>query len=1060
MSNISEYLNNLKSRNHHIKNKLTLDNIRKNKNIEKFINKQNINRTIEVDTNNNNNHYNHHTININKNKISTNTSDNQINNLKDKNQGISTHLNTNATTIESTINSANSLITVKKTDNFYNESSKKNSLKTYDSSGGSKKKLKLKNPESEDMKFIYDIFYKYNNSNSYNLHDSNKKKNKFNFNELRKYLIKIEKNFKNEGNILIFQSRKASGVVIDFFFIKKLENLVARFSLIIFLFIKNQKLEQAKEIFLLMIKENKLYIDYIEKKIMEYYSITNKNINISKDYPRMTYEIIRIYSFIIKYSQFFNLMNYRNIFLGRYFELLFFIYNFFNHKGNNRCFNLETKNQLNYWFSFALHQVTYYSASFYSPMNLPINLSNYIIHTYNNFDDSNLTDLEESLMIKTYYNLGLFYYLDGNKDVALMELYKALERIINRDERDLAESLCHINLKKKESLNILVPKGKKIENNIFNSENLEEKTMNTILTDNLLAEKKRTSSKNLNNVNKKEGLNKEKGKNQINIIEKICEGFTKKQNNLEDIKLLISYGVKNGLITEVNKPENEYRQKFRKFFRGSHINLSTTFRMKDFIIPHYFNNPLLRKIELLMGEIEIDKKNYISAYAHILRAFYILISLKINRTSGNQKEFNNEQKIIDKYLTLIEKYRDEEIKRNKLLKSDYNFFENSDSKLNLYSFNNSLANNSINNSFGDSINENYREELNDIVIDKYNLDSDDSVEKNEDNDNQEILVYGKTEVDFKILKEIEKFFIFLNSLSLLQIKILNENQPNNIKRNDLPILFPSQFKDCLSNIQRIEFDNIQTMALSRFIVLKDPNKWILPNNININIINKNKLKPSENNKIIKFESDKELKYTPIKKTREYKYFQKIISSEKSNKEIFKFMNINFELIIKLLKHLSDEEIQNIINFPYMIIDPVKSYKKKEKKKLKKKGYNKDNKYKYDKYNYNYERDNNLRYGKNNYDYDDINNSHIKQRGRTFSTKFKKLNSHNFTTQKEIKRDLLQRFSARNRNRTVYSSFSSRIRELEEIQRIKDKRDYNDSYEDFLISPENSLDSKL
>ena len=120
MSNISEYLNNLKSRNHHIKNKLTLDNIRKNKNIEKFINKQNINRTIEVDTNNNNNHYNHHTININKNKISTNTSDNQINNLKDKNQGISTHLNTNATTIESTINSANSLITVKKTDKFTN----------------------------------------------------------------------------------------------------------------------------------------------------------------------------------------------------------------------------------------------------------------------------------------------------------------------------------------------------------------------------------------------------------------------------------------------------------------------------------------------------------------------------------------------------------------------------------------------------------------------------------------------------------------------------------------------------------------------------------------------------------------------------------------------------------------------------------------------------------------------------------------------------------------------------------------------------------------------------
>ncbi len=98
--------------------------------------------------------------------------------------------------------------------------------------------------------------------------------------------------------------------------------------------------------------------------------------------------------------------------------------------------------------------------------------------------------------------------------------------------------------------------------------------------------------------------------------------------------------MKNGLITEINKPENVH--KFRKLFRSSHINLSTTFRVKDFLIPYYFNNPLLRKIELLMGEIELDKKNYISVYGIVLRAFYILISLKINRTNGNQKEFNNE----------------------------------------------------------------------------------------------------------------------------------------------------------------------------------------------------------------------------------------------------------------------------------------------------------------------------------------------------------------------------------------------------------------------------------
>ena len=133
--------------------------------------------------------------------------------------------------------------------------------------------------------------------------------------------------------------------------------------------------------------------------------------------------------------------------------------------------------------------------------------------------------------------------------------------------------------------------------------------------------------------------------------------------------------MKNGLITEINKPKNEYMHKFRKLFRGSHINLSPTFRVKDFLIPYYFNNPLLRKIELLMGEIDLDKKNYISVYGIVLRAFYILISLKINRTNGNQKDFCNEQKKIDKYLTLIGKYKDK-MKNIERIKTDLNLKDN------------------------------------------------------------------------------------------------------------------------------------------------------------------------------------------------------------------------------------------------------------------------------------------------------------------------------------------------------------------------------------------------
>ena len=176
-------------------------------------------------------------------------------------------------------------------------------------------------------------------------------------------------------------------------------------------------------------------------------------------------------------------------------------------------------------------------------------------------------------------------------------------------------------------------------------------------------------------------------------------------------------------------------------------------------------------------------------------------------------------------------------------------------------------------------------------MDKYNLTNDEIEEKNKE-EKEEILICGKRILDNKVLKEIEKFFIFLNSLYLYQIKILNETQPDDIKRNDLPILFPSQFKDCLSNIQRIELDNFQTMGLSTFVVLKDPNKWFMPNNLNIDIINKNEIKKENDKKLFKYRSEHDLKYTPIKDTKEYKYYQLIITSEKSNKEISEFININ------------------------------------------------------------------------------------------------------------------------------------------------------------------------
>ena len=1018
--------NNLKSRNY-LNLRLNQNNKQKSKII--LDSKKRNRYSNENIKNRNNSKYKKYSIDMNiENSLKNNIKSKANNKKLNLNLINNAPLNTN-TTRESTLNSAYSK-GPKKTKQYINKPSQKNETIAPEEESNKK----LKEPENEDIKFLYGIFYNYKQMND----DSDDKNNKINFNDLRKYIIKNEKNFKNEGNILLYQSSRSTGLVLDFYFIKKLENLVARFSLIIFIYIQNDKLEQAKEIFLLMLKENKIYLDYIDKKLIEYYSARNKKINIAKDYPRMTYELIRIYSFIVKYSQFFNMMNYRNIYLGRYFELLFFIYNFFVRKGNYRMFNLETKNQLAYWFSSALHNVTYFSTSNYFPLTISINLSNYIIRFYETLEDHNLTDLEKSLLIKTYYNLGLFYYLIGKKDEALFNLDKAKEKLVNTEENDILDTTFYqMNIKKKDSINILVPKTKKSDVSFLNNSTMEDNNLVNVLSTN------NSISENIINYNKNEESGKkenEKIKNKNTVIEKITQAFSKKKINLDDITLLINYGVKSGIINDKNKNENDYKHKFRKLFRGSHINLSTTFRVKDFLIPYYFNNPLIRKIELLMGEIELDNKNYISAYDHILKAFYILISLKINRTSGNQKEFNNEQKIIDKYLTLIEKYQDEELKNREREKSEPNIME---SNKNINSGNNSIA---------DSFQ--IIKEENEIIMDKYRLNNEEDEENNDDN--QEMLICG-TLLDYNVLREIEKFFIFLNSLSLFQIKILNETQPENVKRNDLPILFPSPFKDCLSNIQRIELDSLQSMSLIRFIILKDPNKWIMPSNLNIDIITKSKYKEFEKNEILRYQRERELRYVPITETKEFKNFQKIMASEKSNKEIKEFLNNHFHLVLKILRQSSEEEIQNIISFPYIIIESIQKFKKKEKEKLSKL---KSNGYNF--YNNRIEEDNYLRYNRNNYDYDDFSPHKNYGRLRTYSIKFKthKIEDNDFRDDK-IASSILERFSGRNRsrNKSVFSKFGPKLKQSTEDDNIRDFKDYNDSYEDYLISPEYSFDKK-
>jgi hypothetical protein len=304
------------------------------------------------------------------------------------------------------------------------------------------------------------------------------------------------------------------------------------------------------------------------------------------------------------------------------------------------------------------------------------------------------------------------------------------------------------------------------------------------------------------------------------------------------------------------------------------------------------------------------------------------------------------------------------------------------------------------------------------------------------------------------MKEFEKFFIFLNSLSLYQFKILNETQPENIIRNDLPILFSSQFKDCLSNIQRLQLNSLQTLALNRFTILRNPNGWILPCNLNTDLLNPNQQNESEDScsNINYLNNLKGMNYFSFQnRKREYNSYKKILSSKKINSETQEFLHKYIELVMKVLRHSSDKEIQYMICYPTLLVHPIKKYLKKMEKKYKANGKELDSILFV----------NNINNGNNNMSKYDFRKS-------TFTDRFNiknRLSNANFMYQKK-KFFIYKKTSdnkIRRRNKSTGNIFLNQnlINGLNQncfLNDAKGTKDYNDSYEDFKLSIDSYYDN--
>ena len=838
------------------------------------------------------------------------------------------------------------------------------------------KSKKIAAPKDEDMVFLYELFFKTNrysakyffnkrrsesidfNFINKNIFNNGNSINNYNFSAIKKYLINLQKNFNIYQSSLI--EKKAT--IKDNNNLKKLEDLITRYILIIHIYIRCSKLHDAKKLFLLLIKENFFYINYIENQIYLNYTERNKKINISKDLPHPTFHLLKIYSLMIRYSRLFNFNKYRNIFLSKYLKIQLLNFKFFTMKGNYRGLSYEIRNQIKYLFSYCFHFVIYYCIENYLPMNIPIILNSNIISLYHNQDESYFTDLEKSLLIKTLYNQGVLYYIDNNLDEAFISLKRSKEKIMSfGDDYDMRnKKILNQKIRKENSFD-LVQNNKK-DSLLSNNSNTNENQFNTRM-DNI---KKRTNNDgndrykinelldnvtNNNSSSRKYSIISLDGKKSFyelaqlpkikneKIISKMNENLKKDKISINDVEFLINFGKENMLLNDdsfsvdknfgkFGRSKERYNSYKKTNSRASHIDFRTSMRIKNFNIPEKFKNSLLRNIELLMSLIEIQKKNFEASYSHILKMLYIIIILKLgNNNNEFDKNFFNQQKIaIDKYFEMISKSHDIYIKQKKLKRSSYeNDINIEESKE--FDFDNKIDNKKIN--IGSQFSRNNNNHNN--FYQKYINTS-----TNESNLKMNNINKTKNNFNAKALLEFKKFFIFLTGLSLYQIKILNENQPDSDKRNNLPIIFPNQFKDCLTMSQRIELDKLHTMALNRFLILKDPNKWIIPSNLNIALINDNKKLESDKRKSYHLSPFERYNYIDEKfiQTKEYKNYLRIVNSRKCSRDIRDFLIKNKKFVIKIIADVDEQEINNIVDYPYVIIDPIKKFKRKMKTKLK------------------------------------------------------------------------------------------------------------------------------
>ena len=603
---------------------------------------------------------------------------------------------------------------------------------------------------------------------------------------------------------------------------------ISNYSLVFALYFQSNKTLDALKLFLLMSEQNKKVLEYLIHKEMEQLpKIANTN-KIALFYPSITKTLLQVLSLFIKLAAKFNKSVLENYYIKQYLRIVhlmsYIVIKYVNPGKIDEINNSQLKNERKYFYSQCLFDCSIYLFNRFQPLKIPISILQHILESYSSNINYFFNEIESTLLLKINYNLSLFYYVDGFNSEAINNMNQAKERL--NDMKNFPVSKTR---KSRISLNEEDLMMNKLRSNNNNDNN-------TFLLD-------------FNEVVSPKNNHISRNKFQRSSIRTSTHKYDKDTLELQStLYLKATCDSMNAKITK-----NKCKE-YSTIFIGAYNIL----RFKNPIELDIVREKILNEIELTMAEIELNNKNFKESLNHINFILNLQKNETIESTIFNKEIIRLTKSKINTSQNELDTFDKKSVDKNNRFILNYKKNSNNDNSLFLLTRDKS-SNNLLKDNLSSSHNNNNSNYSPPIQSIKYHLTSNDKsrinhlleeIEKlsweNDKNISKNKLLYQQEESKYNIdqnkvilrskkniaSKEMEKFFIFICGLSIYQLKILNDTQPPpSRRRNDLPIIFNNQFQDCLTNSQRMNLSLLETMSLSRYILLKDTNKDISLDNL-------------------------------------------------------------------------------------------------------------------------------------------------------------------------------------------------------------------------------------